>query len=174
MIKEAIESEIKRGGQVYLVYNRINGIEDVKSKIEDLVPTARVAVGHGRMTEKALEKIMTDFINGEYDVLICTTIIETGLDIRNVNTMIIYDADKMGLSQMYQLKGRVGRMDRKSYAYLTYENGKVLSELAQKRLLAIKNFTEFGSGFKIAMKDLELRGAGNILGEVQHGHMNSK
>ena len=130
MIKEAIESEIKRGGQVYLVYNRINGIEDVKSKIEDLVPTARVAVGHGRMTEKALEKIMTDFINGEYDVLICTTIIETGLDIRNVNTMIIYDADKMGLSQMYQLKGRVGRMDRKSYAYLTYENGKVLSELA--------------------------------------------
>lgn len=173
MIKEAIESEIKRGGQVYLVYNRINGIEDVKSKIENLVPTARVAVGHGRMTEKALEKIMTDFINGEYDVLICTTIIETGLDIRNVNTMIIYDADKMGLSQMYQLKGRVGRMDRKSYAYLTYENGKVLSELAQKRLLAIKNFTEFGSGFKIAMKDLELRGAGNILGEVQHGHMSS-
>ena len=130
-----------------------------------------MVVGHGQMSERELENIMLDFMNGEYDVLVCTTIIETGLDISNVNTIIIHDADKMGLSQLYQLRGRVGRSNRLAYAYLTYQKDKVLTEVAEKRLKAIKEFTEFGSGFKIAMRDLEIRGAGNLLGSEQHGHM---
>ncbi len=139
--------------------------------IQKLVPDARVAVAHGRMTSKSLENIILGFLNKDYDVLVCTTIIETGMDISNANTMIIYDADKMGLAQLYQLRGRVGRSSRQGYAYLLYEKDKTLSEIAEKRLKAIREFTEFGSGFKIAMRDLEIRGAGNILGSQQHGHM---
>ncbi|MFZ5966673.1 MAG: transcription-repair coupling factor [Bacillota bacterium] len=171
MIAEAIRREITRGGQVYFVYNRVQGIEKMASRIRKLVPEAKVIVGHGQMGERELENVMLDFLNGEYNVLVCTTIIETGLDISNVNTMIIYDADKMGLSQLYQLRGRVGRSNRLAYAYLTYEKDKVLTEVAEKRLKAIKEFTEFGSGFKIAMRDLEIRGAGNLIGGEQHGHM---
>ena len=141
------------------------------SMIQKLVPDARVAVAHGRMTSKSLENIILGFLNKDYDVLVCTTIIETGMDISNANTMIIYDADKMGLAQLYQLRGRVGRSSRQGYAYLLYEKDKTLSEIAEKRLKAIREFTEFGSGFKIAMRDLEIRGAGNILGSQQHGHM---
>ena len=141
------------------------------SMVQRLVPEAKVAVAHGRMTSKTLENIILGFLNKEYDVLVCTTIVETGMDISNANTMIIYDADKMGLAQLYQLRGRVGRSSRQGYAYLMYEKDKVLSEVAEKRLKAIREFTEFGSGFKIAMRDLEIRGAGNILGSQQHGHM---
>ena len=171
IIQDEVEREIARGGQVFFVYNRVEGIEKMASMIQNLVPDARVAVAHGRMTPKVLENIVLDFLNKEYDVLVCTTIIETGMDISNANTMIIYDADKMGLAQLYQLRGRVGRSSRQGYAYLMYEKDKVLSEIAEKRLKAIKEFTEFGSGFKIAMRDLEIRGAGNILGSQQHGHM---
>ncbi|SHJ98666.1 transcription-repair coupling factor [Tepidibacter formicigenes] len=171
IIADAIEREISRGGQVFFVYNRVEGIERMSSLIKKLVPSARVAVGHGRMTVRNLEKVMLGFLEKEYDVLVCTTIIETGMDIQNANTIIIYDADKMGLSQLYQLRGRVGRSSRQGYAYFMYERNKVLSEVAEKRLKAIKEFTEFGSGFKIAMRDLEIRGAGNILGSQQHGHM---
>lgn len=171
MVREAIVKEINRNGQVYFVFNRVKGIKRMAAKLKELVPEARIAVGHGQMSERELEKIMLDFMNGEYDVLVCTTIIETGLDISNVNTMIIHDADKMGLSQLYQLRGRVGRSNRIAFAYFTYEKDKVLSEVAEKRLKAIKEFTEFGSGFKIAMRDLEIRGAGNLLGAEQHGHM---
>ena len=142
-------------------------------RIQNLVPDAVVAFAHGQMTERELEIIMKDFIEGEIDVLVCTTIIETGLDIGNVNTMIIQDADKMGLSQLYQLRGRVGRTNKTAYAYLMYKRDKVLNEVSEKRLQTIKEFTEFGSGFKIAMRDLEIRGAGNILGSQQHGHMDS-
>ena len=141
------------------------------SMVQRLVPEAKVAVAHGRMTSKTLENIILGFLNKEYDVLVCTTIVETGMDISNANTMIIYDADKMGLAQLYQLRGRVGRSSRQGYAYLMYEKDKVLSEVAEKRLKAIREFTEFGSRFKIAMRDLEIRGAGNILGSQQHGHM---
>ncbi len=171
VIQDEIERELARGGQVFFVYNRVEGIEKMAATIQNLVPDARVAVAHGRMTSKSLENIIFDFLNKEYDVLVCTTIIETGMDISNANTMIIYDADKMGLAQLYQLRGRVGRSSRQGYAYLMYEKDKVLSEVAEKRLKAIKEFTEFGSGFKIAMRDLEIRGAGNILGSQQHGHM---
>ena len=135
------------------------------------MPEARVAVAHGQMTERELEKIMLEFMNHDYDILVATTIIETGIDIQNVNTMIIYDADKMGLSQLYQLRGRVGRSNRIAYAYFTYRKDKILSEVAEKRLKAIKDFTELGSGFKIAMRDLEIRGAGNMMGSAQHGQM---
>lgn len=173
LIKDAILREMGRGGQVYFVYNRINGIEKMASFIKELIPNCRVAVAHGRMEESCLEKVMIDFLNGEYDVLVSTTIIETGLDIPNVNTIIVYDADKMGLSQLYQLRGRVGRSNRLAYAYFTYRKDKVLSEVAEKRLEAIKEFTEFGSGFKIAMRDLEIRGAGNLLGAEQHGHIDA-
>nr|WP_244262766.1 transcription-repair coupling factor [Thermoanaerobacter siderophilus] len=173
LIKDAILREIGRGGQVYFVYNRVNGIEKMASLVKDLVPGCRVAVAHGQMEESQLEKVMIDFLNGEYDVLVSTTIIETGLDIPNVNTIIVYDADKLGLSQLYQLRGRVGRSNRLAYAYFTYRKDKVLSEVAEKRLEAIKEFTEFGSGFKIAMRDLEIRGAGNLLGAEQHGHINA-
>lgn len=171
LIAEAIKRELERGGQVFVVYNRVNGINRIASNITDLVPEARIAVGHGRMNEKALEDVMIDFVNGEYNVLVATTIIESGLDISNANTMIILDADKYGLSQLYQLRGRVGRSNRMAYAYLMYQKDKVLSEVAEKRLRAIKEFTEFGAGFRIAMRDLEIRGAGNLLGTEQHGHM---
>ncbi|MDG2764667.1 helicase-related protein, partial [Vibrio parahaemolyticus] len=142
-------------------------------ELEQLVPEASFRVAHGQMTERQLENVMLDFINNVFDVLVCTTIIETGMDIQNVNTIIIHDADKFGLSQLYQLKGRVGRTNRLSYAYLMYQKDKVLSEVAQKRLKAIKDFTEFGAGFKIAMRDLEIRGSGNLLGLSQHGHIES-
>ena len=171
IIQDEVERELARGGQVFFVYNRVEGIERIAAKVRELVPDARVGVAHGRMTPKELENIIIDFLNKEYDVLVCTTIVETGMDISNANTMIIYDADKMGLAQLYQLRGRVGRSSRQGYAYLMYEKDKVLSEVAEKRLKAIKEFTEFGSGFKIAMRDLEIRGAGNILGSKQHGHM---
>ncbi len=173
MVRDAIVKELERGGQVYFVYNRVNDIEKITSRIQNLVPEARVAYAHGQMSEKKLEKIMINFLDKEFDVIVCTTIIETGLDIGNVNTMIIFDADKLGLSQLYQLRGRVGRSNRIAYCYLTYEKDKILSEVAEKRLKAIKEFTELGSGFKIAMKDLEIRGAGNLLGSSQHGHMAS-
>ncbi len=173
MIRDAILREIGRGGQVYFVYNRVESIELMASKLRALVPEATFAIGHGQMSERQLEKVMMDFLNKEQDVLVSTTIIETGLDIPNVNTIIIYDADKMGLSQLYQLRGRVGRSNRVAYAYFTYEKDKILTEVAEKRLRAIKEFTEFGSGHKIAMRDLEIRGAGNLIGHAQHGHMES-
>lgn len=173
LIADAIIREISRGGQVYYVYNRVQAIHQVAVKLANLVPQARIAVAHGQMSERELESLMLNYYHGEYDVLVCTTIIETGLDIANVNTIIIQDADKLGLSQLYQLRGRVGRTNRQGYAYLLYEKDKILSEVAEKRLKAIKEFTEFGSGFKIAMRDLEIRGAGNLLGSEQHGHMAS-
>lgn len=173
IIREAINRELARGGQVYYVYNRVNGIEEVANMVAKLVPEANVAYAHGQMKERELENIMFDFINGEIDVLVSTTIIETGLDISNANTMIIDDADRLGLSQLYQLRGRVGRSNRTSYAFLMYKRDKMLKEVAEKRLQAIKEFTELGSGFKIAMKDLEIRGAGNLLGADQSGHMES-
>lgn len=171
IIRDAISKEIARGGQVYYLYNRVRSIQKVAAKLKEMVPEARVAVAHGQMDEKTLEDTMLDFYNNEYDVLVCTTIIEAGLDIPNVNTIIISDADKMGLSQLYQLRGRVGRSNRLAYAYFTYQRDKVLNEVAEKRLQAIREFTEFGSGFKIAMRDLEIRGTGNLLGREQHGHM---
>ena len=171
MVREAIVREISRGGQVYYLYNRVNNIADVAAAVQALVPEADVAFAHGQMKESELERIMFDFINGEIDVLISTTIIETGLDIPNANTIIIHDSDNMGLSQLYQLRGRVGRSNRNAYAFLMYRRDKVLREVAEKRLSAIKEFTDLGSGFKIAMRDLEIRGAGNLLGKKQHGHM---
>lgn len=171
MVREAIVRELSRNGQVYYVYNRVNQIADVAASIQSLVPEAVVSFAHGQMQERELERIMYDFINGEIDVLVSTTIIETGLDISNVNTMIIHDSDNMGLSQLYQLRGRVGRSNRTAYAFLMYKRDKMLREVAEKRLAAIKEFTDLGSGFKIAMRDLEIRGAGNLLGARQHGHM---
>lgn len=171
MVREAIVRELARGGQVYYVYNRVANIADVAAVIGTLVPEAAVAFAHGQMQERELERIMYDFISGEIDVLVSTTIIETGLDISNVNTMIIHDSDNMGLSQLYQLRGRVGRSNRTAYAFLMYKRDKMLKEIAEKRLSAIKEFTDLGSGFKIAMRDLEIRGAGNLLGQRQHGHM---
>lgn len=171
MVREAIVRELSRGGQVYYVYNRVNSIADITAAIGALVPEAVVAFAHGQMKESELERIMYDFINGEIDVLVSTTIIETGLDISNVNTMIIHDSDNMGLAQLYQLRGRVGRSNRTAYAFLMYKRNKMLKEVAEKRLQAIKEFTDLGSGFKIAMRDLEIRGAGNLLGAKQHGHM---
>lgn len=171
MVRAAISRELSRGGQVYYVYNRVNNIAEVTAQIAALVPEANVAFAHGQMKEHELEKIMYDFISGDIDVLVSTTIIETGLDISNVNTMIIHDADNLGLSQLYQLRGRVGRSSRTAYAFLMYKRDKMLKEVAEKRLGAIREFTELGSGFKIAMRDLEIRGAGNLLGEQQHGHM---
>ena len=171
MVREAIHRELSRGGQVYYVYNRVNDIDEVANHVAKLVPEASVTFAHGQMHEHELERIMFDFVNGEIDVLVCTTIIETGLDIPNANTMIIQDADHMGLSQLYQLRGRVGRSSRTSYAFLMYRRDKMLKEEAEKRLQAIREFTELGSGIKIAMRDLEIRGAGNVLGAEQHGHM---
>lgn len=170
-IRDAIHREISRGGQVYYLHNRIDNIYEAATRIQKLVPQASIQYAHGRMSERELEVIMEDFIEGEIDVLVCTTIIETGLDIPNVNTIIIQDADKMGLSQLYQLRGRVGRSNRTSYAYFMYRKDKVLQEMAEKRLQTIREFTEFGSGFRIAMRDLEIRGAGSLLGAEQHGHM---
>jgi len=171
MVREAIIRELCREGQVYYVFNRVVNIADVAAAIQKLVPEANVAFAHGQMQERELERIMYDFINHEIDVLVATTIIETGLDISNVNTMIIHDSDNMGLAQLYQLRGRVGRSNRTAYAFLMYKRDKLLKEVAEKRLAAIKEFTELGSGFKIAMRDLEIRGAGNLLGQKQHGHM---
>ena len=171
MVREAIQRELSRQGQVYYVYNKVKDIEEVADRIQSLVPDAVVAYAHGQMSEHQLEQIMFDFINGEIDVLVSTTIIETGLDISNANTMIIHEADKLGLSQLYQLRGRVGRSNRMAYAFMLYKRDKLLKEIAEKRLAAIREFTDLGSGFKIAMRDLEIRGAGNLLGAEQHGHM---
>ena len=173
LIRDAILREIGRGGQVYFVYNRVESIDSMANYIRDLVPECKVGIMHGQMTEKELETEMIAFMNKEYDVLVCTTIIETGIDISNVNTMIVHNADKMGLSQLYQLRGRVGRANRIAYAYFIYAKDKILTEVAEKRLKALKDFTELGSGFKIAMRDLEIRGAGNMMGSSQHGHMAS-
>jgi len=171
MVREAINRELARDGQVFYVYNKVKDIDEITTKIQTLVPEANVAFAHGQMKEHELEKIMYRFINGEIDVLVSTTIIETGLDISNVNTMIIHDADNMGLSQLYQLRGRVGRSNRTAYAFLMYRRNKLLKEVAEKRLAAMKEYSELGSGFKIAMRDLEIRGAGNLLGAEQSGHM---
>lgn len=171
MVREAVNRELNRHGQVYYVHNFVNTIADKAAKIQQMVPDATVAFAHGQMQERELEKIMYDFVNGDIDVLVSTTIIETGLDISNVNTIIVDNADRMGLSQLYQLRGRVGRSNRNAYAFLMYRRDKMLKEVAEKRLQAIREFTELGSGFKIAMRDLEIRGAGNLLGAKQHGHM---
>ena len=171
LVREAISRELARDGQVFFVYNRVNGIADMAARIQELVPDAEVAYAHGQMKENELEKIMYRFINGEIDVLVSTTIIETGMDISNVNTLIVCDADRLGLSQLYQLRGRVGRSNRNAYAFLMYRRNKMLKEDAEKRLHAIREFTELGSGVKIAMRDLEIRGAGNLLGAEQSGHM---
>lgn len=173
LVREAIGRELARGGQVFYVYNRVSTIADMTAFLQELLPEARISYAHGQMKETELERIMYDFVSGDIDVLVSTTIIETGLDIPNVNTMIIHDADQLGLSQLYQLRGRVGRSNRTAYAFLMYRRNKVLKEIAEKRLQAIRDFTELGSGFKIAMQDLEIRGAGNLLGERQSGHMNA-
>ncbi len=171
LIRDGLIRELARNGQVFYLYNRVRGIELKAEELKRLVPEARIATAHGQMNEKELEDVMYGFINGEFDVLVCTTIIESGLDMPNVNTIVVEDADRMGLSQLYQIRGRVGRSNRLAYAYITYKKDKALSEVAEKRLQAIKEFTEFGSGFRIAMRDLEIRGAGNLLGPEQHGHM---
>jgi transcription-repair coupling factor (superfamily II helicase) len=173
LVREAIERELARDGQVYFLYNQVQGIEQMAEQISMLVPEARVVVAHGQMSETELESVMLSFLEGEADVLVSTTIIETGVDIPNVNTLIVTNADRMGLSQLYQLRGRVGRSNRIAYAYFTYQRDKVLTEVAEKRLQAIKEFTELGSGFKIAMRDLSIRGAGNLLGAEQHGFIAS-
>jgi len=171
LARDAIEREMARGGQVFFLYNRVASMERFAAYLRELVPDARIAVAHGQMAEGRLERTMLAFMEREYDVLLCSTIIESGLDIPNANTLIVYDADHMGLAQLYQLRGRVGRSNRIAYAYFTFRKDKVLSEVAEKRLRAIREFTQFGSGFKIAMRDLEIRGAGNIIGVQQHGHM---
>lgn len=173
LVREAIERELGRGGQVYFLYNKVKDIDKMADRLRSLVPDAKVIAGHGQMPEEELERVMLDFLEGEADVLVSTTIIETGLDIPNVNTLIVYDADHMGLSQLYQLRGRVGRSNRIAYSYFTYQRDKVLTEVAEKRLQSIKEFTELGSGFKIAMRDLSIRGAGNLLGAEQHGFIAS-
>ncbi|MCR4693390.1 MAG: transcription-repair coupling factor, partial [Firmicutes bacterium] len=173
VILNAIKKELARGGQVFYLYNRVGGIYRVANWLKSKLPDAAISVGHGKMKEDELEDIMYDMVNGKTDILVCTTIIETGLDIPNANTIIVENADRMGLSQLYQLRGRVGRSQRNAYAYFTYKKDELLSEVAEKRLSAIKEFTEFGSGFKIAMRDLEIRGAGDILGAQQHGHIDA-
>ena len=173
LIRDAILREINRGGQVFLVYNRVESIDVMAAYIKELVPECTPRIIHGKMTEKELEKELVDFMNKEADVLVCTSIIETGIDMPDVNTLIVYDSDRMGLSQLYQLRGRVGRSNRVAYAYFVYKKDKVLTEVAEKRLKALKDFTELGSGFKIAMRDLEIRGAGSMMGSSQHGHMAS-
>ena len=171
VITEAITKEIERGGQVFYLFNQVEGIEKKANEISMLVPEAKVGFAHGKMSGRELEEIMESFINHEINVLVCTTILESGIDIPNANTIIVENADRLGLAQLYQIRGRVGRSDKQAYAYITYKRDKLLSEVADKRLKAIKEFTEFGSGFKIAMRDLEIRGAGSMLGEMQHGHM---
>ena len=173
IINEAIRRELRRGGQVFYLHNNVETIESTASKIREAVPEAKIAIGHGKMNENQLSEVWRQMIEQEVDVLVCTTIIETGVDLPNANTLIIENADCMGLSQLHQLRGRVGRSSRRAYAYFTFKRSKVLTEIQQKRLEAIREFTEFGSGFKIAMRDLELRGAGNIMGAQQHGHMES-
>ena len=173
VIRDAILREIGRGGQVYFLYNRVHSIDQFHNRLKALVPEARIAVAHGQMREHALEDVMVDFYEGAFDVLLCTTIIESGLDVPLANTLIVFDADRFGLSQLYQLRGRVGRSNRQAYAYFTVRPDKMLSETAQKRLTAIREFTEFGAGFRIAMRDLEIRGSGNILGPEQHGHLST-
>ncbi len=171
MVREALYRELARGGQVFYLHNKVEDIDVCAAKVQQLVPEARVVMAHGQMQERQLEKIMVDFVDGNVDVLVCTTIIETGLDIPNANTLVVENADSMGLAQLYQLRGRVGRSSRLAYAYFLYRKGKVLSEVAQKRLEAIGELTDFGSGYKIALRDLQIRGAGNVLGPEQHGHM---
>lgn len=171
VITEAITKEIERDGQVFYLFNQVEGIEKKANEISMLVPEAKVGFAHGKMSGRELEEIMESFINHEINVLVCTTILESGIDIPNANTIIVENADRLGLAQLYQIRGRVGRSDKQAYAYITYKRDKLLSEVADKRLKAIKEFTEFGSGFKIAMRDLEIRGAGSMLGEMQHGHM---
>ena len=173
LIADAIKRELARGGQVYFVYNRVASINHMGELLESALPGLRYAVAHGQMTGRQIEEIMTDFYEGHYDVLLSTSIIETGLDIPNANTIIIYDADRLGLSQLYQMRGRVGRSRRRAYAYFMYRPDKILSEAAEKRLKAIEEFTELGAGFKLAMRDLEIRGAGNLLGSQQHGNIAS-
>ncbi len=171
VIMDAIRRELRRGGQVYYLHNDVASIETVAAGISAHIPEAKIGIGHGKMDEKELSEVWRQLIDGEINVLVCTTIIETGVDVPNANTLIIDNADRMGLSQLHQLRGRVGRSNRRAYAYFTFAPNKSLSEISQKRLSAIREFTEFGSGFKIAMRDLEIRGAGNILGGEQHGHM---
>src|SRR5690554_5548896 len=173
LIRQAIMRELARQGQVYFVHNRVHSIDYVYSELQKLVPEARIAVAHGQMDEAVLERVMLDFYNGEFDILLCTTIIESGMDIANVNTLIVDNADYFGLAQLYQLRGRVGRTNRVAYAYFTHRKDKILTEEAEKRLSAIKEFTELGSGIRIAMRDLEIRGAGNLLGPEQHGFIAS-
>ena len=171
VIKEAITKELERDGQVFYLFNKVESIERKAKEIAALVPEAKVGFAHGKMTGNELEDIMLDFINKEIDVLVCTTILESGIDIPNANTIIVENADRLGLAQLYQIRGRVGRGTKQAYAYITYKKDKIMNEAASKRLQAIKEFTEFGSGFKIAMRDLEIRGAGSLIGEMQHGHM---
>ena len=171
VIKEAITKELERKGQVFYLYNRVEDIMQKADEISRLVPEANVVYAHGRMTGTQIEDIMKEFVEGKTNVLVCTTILESGIDIPNANTVIVENADRMGLAQLYQIRGRVGRSERQGYAYITYKRDKLLAEEADKRLKAIKEFTEFGSGFKIAMRDLEIRGAGSLIGEIQHGHL---
>ena len=171
ILAEAIKKELARGGQVYYLHNRVDNIEATAARVRQMAPAARVGIAHGKMSEEELNPVWQKLLNGELDVLVCTTLIETGIDVRNCNTLIIEDADRMGLAQLYQLRGRVGRSGRKAYAYFTFRRDKTLTDIAQKRLSAIREFTAFGSGFRIAMRDLQIRGAGNLLGHSQHGHM---
>ncbi|RIM56531.1 helicase-related protein, partial [Staphylococcus arlettae] len=172
-IKEALERELSREGQVFYLYNKVQSIYEKREQLQMLMPEASIGVAHGQLPERDLEETMLDFINGEYDILVTTTIIETGVDVPNANTLIIEDADRFGLSQLYQLRGRVGRSSRIGYAYFLHAQNKVLNETAEARLQAIKEFTELGSGLKIAMRDLNIRGAGNLLGKQQHGFIDS-
>ena len=170
-VKNAIVNELDRDGQVFYLYNRVETIEEFKLELQKLVPNARIAIGHGQLSEKQLEDVIIGFDNHDYDILLCTTIIENGIDIPNANTMIIHEADRLGLAQLYQLRGRVGRSDKQAYCYCFYKKSKELSHEASERLKAIKEFTTLGSGYRIAMRDVEIRGVGNILGTKQHGHM---
>jgi transcription-repair coupling factor (superfamily II helicase) len=171
VIADAIRKEMRRGGQIYYLHNRVETIDSTAARIASLIPDVKIGIGHGKMEEDELSQVWERLLNHDIDVLVCTTIIETGVDVPNCNTLIIEDADRMGLSQLHQIRGRVGRSARRAFAYFTFKTGKVLTDVATKRLSAIREFTEFGSGFQIALRDLEIRGAGNILGSQQHGHM---
>ena len=171
VLSEAMERELRRGGQVYYLHNRVDTIEATARKIKEFLPDARIGIGHGKMSEEELSEVWRQLLENEIDILVCTTIIETGVDVPNANTLIIDDADRLGLAQLHQIRGRVGRSQRRAFAYFTYNDRKALPEIAQRRLAAVREFTEFGAGFRIAQRDLEIRGAGNILGAQQHGHM---
>ncbi|MBR4881655.1 MAG: transcription-repair coupling factor, partial [Clostridia bacterium] len=173
IIAEAINKELRRGGQVFYLYNRVDNINNVASRVAAMAPDAKIAVAHGQMDKDQMSEIWEQMVTGDIDILVSTTIIETGIDIPNANTLIIEHSDKMGLSQLHQIRGRIGRSNRRAYAYFTYSKGKVLSEISEKRLSAVRDYTEFGSGFKIALRDLEIRGAGNLLGSEQHGNIES-